>query len=393
MSIVRTYKQLTFPIFIPTLFFSISMEASLVLIPLYVLKLGYGPAIAALVVSVRGMGMLLTDIPVGFLISRSGDKAGMGVGTAGNALSLLFFAVFSNPILFCIGSIISGSALSAWLVARLSFVGEACPYHERGRILAFMASLQRIGGIVGPLIGGWVASSHGYPVAFTVVAVVACCSVLGILLFCRKSINSKNLILPGTDLLSVLGTNKKAFLTSGVGVIGLLSLRGIKPMIIPLFGNGFGLSPVEIGGIVSLTMIIDFLMFIPAGLMMDRFGRKMAAIPATLAMAVGLVVLSLSSSLIGFTCGTFLMALGSGLATGVPMAISADLAPPEGKGQFLGVWRFVSDIGFSGAPILFTALISILSISTSSILISVLSSGCAYIMWRFSPESMNNSRI
>ncbi len=53
---------------------AVSQEALTILLPLYMLEIGASPAFAALVVGLRGVGILLFDVPAGMLVARFGDK-------------------------------------------------------------------------------------------------------------------------------------------------------------------------------------------------------------------------------------------------------------------------------------------------------------------------------
>ena len=87
------YRRLLLPIYIPTLLSSISLQALLVLLPLSVLETGAGAPAAALLIGLRGVGMLLFDLPVGLLLARLGDKPILLCGLIAMALSTALFAM------------------------------------------------------------------------------------------------------------------------------------------------------------------------------------------------------------------------------------------------------------------------------------------------------------
>ncbi len=388
MSIRQTFRQLLLPIFLPTMLSFISLRTSLVLLPLYVIHEGYGATLAGLIISLRGIGMLCADVPGGFLVTKLGDKWVMVIGHLLAGLALALFAAFDMRSMFIFSALLSGAAFAVMMLARLSYVGDKCEAHERGRVIATMASLQRIGGIVGPLGGGVIATWYGYEAALLLLALLSSLAALSVYLFCDADPNVDHDSSHGHAFIATLKDNRKIFLTSGAGAIGLMSLRGASPLLITLFGNFIGLSAAEIGFFASLTTVLEFIMFLPGGYIMDRWGRKCTLVPGTLFMAVSLLVLSLFSTFSGYIAGTFLMALGNGLATGVIMSIGSDLAPDEQRGQFLGVWRFVSDLGFTGGPLFVTGLMGFFSLGISSLILGGFSSGCALVMWFFAPESM-----
>jgi len=393
MALSATYRSLLWPIFIPTFLYFFSTRAALILLPLYVLKQGGSPALAALVISLRGVGMLCADVPAGFITARLGDKGGMLLGALCGALSLLVIALLPVTAVFVCGALLSGISFAQWMVARLSYISDHCPAQLRGRAIAFTASLQRCSGIAGPAIAGFVATRYGFVSALLLLVAAFVAAALVGQLCCQNSperIPVHSGQSHGAALLAVIRDNLSLFLTSGIGAIGLMSLRGAGPMLLPLFGAALGLRAEQIGLVASLTTVLEFVMFIPAGFVMDRWGRKYTLIPGTFIMAASLVVFALSQGLTGYVGGSLLMACGNGLATGVIMAIGTDLAPEQGRGQFLGSWRFVSDIGFTGGPLLITVLMGIFSLGFSSMALGMTASCFAMVMALRAPESLRS---
>ena len=67
------YDRLLLPVYLPSFMMAIAQEALTILLPLYVLELGGTPAFAALIAGLRGVGVLLFDVPAGMLVARFGD--------------------------------------------------------------------------------------------------------------------------------------------------------------------------------------------------------------------------------------------------------------------------------------------------------------------------------
>ena len=74
MQLPSPYDRLLMPVYLPSLIMATSQMALLILLPLYVLDLGYGPVLASVVMGFRGIGLLLFDVPAGALAARFGDK-------------------------------------------------------------------------------------------------------------------------------------------------------------------------------------------------------------------------------------------------------------------------------------------------------------------------------
>jgi MFS family permease len=155
------YDRLLLPVYVPSLLMAVNQEALTILLPLHVVALGASPAFAAVIVGLRGVGVLLFDVPAGMLVARFGDKP---VLLGGLALLLFGFAtlgVTANPWAVGAAALALGSGHAAWMLGRQSYLADVCATHELGRAIAAMAGLQRGGALLGPVLGGVIASAAG----------------------------------------------------------------------------------------------------------------------------------------------------------------------------------------------------------------------------------------
>jgi MFS family permease len=145
-------------------------------------------------------------------------------------------------------------------------------------------------------------------------------------------------------------------------------IRRGRGTIIPLYGaDVLGLDVETIGFIVSIAAAIDMSLFLPTGWIMDRLGRKAAVVPAFAIMGLGMVGVALAGDTTGLIIAAILMGVGNGLSSGSMMTLGADLAPKEGRGEFLGVWRFIGDIGATGGPLVVGNVAEMFSLSMAAL--------------------------
>jgi MFS family permease len=88
------YDRLVLPVYLPSLLMAVSLEAMTILLPLYILDLGQSAAFAVLIAGLRGVGVLLFDVPAGMLVARFGDKPVLlgGLGLILFGMLMLTFA-------------------------------------------------------------------------------------------------------------------------------------------------------------------------------------------------------------------------------------------------------------------------------------------------------------
>ena len=85
-----------------------------------------------------------------------------------------------------------------------------------------------------------------------------------------------------------------------------------------------------------------------------------------LVFVVGLILLPIADSFYGLLGAGLVLALANGLSTGIVMIIGMDMAPPEHRGQFLGVWRLLGDLGVVSGPLLAGLMVNIATLAAAS---------------------------
>ena len=366
------------PVFLPVLLESAGIAAIFPFIPLLALELGAGFAGAGAVFALQGLGGMLIAVPIGLACARFGEKrlqVCAGVALAGCCIGASL--VRATPVFgFLLLGI--GCCHGAWMLSRLAWMSRAASPQLRGRVLATIGGVTRIGSLIGPIIGGFIGDRFGLQAIFVMPVVLALsASLLTIRLmpsFSPQGITStagrKGGAIKG--LWRELRNGRRIFATAGTSMIALSVLRTSRRVIVPLWAVHIGLNVVEIGLVAGLTAGMEILMFLPAGIVMDRFGRRFSSAPATLLLAVGLVATPLTQSFASLLAVGLVGAIGNGLGSGINMTYGADLAPSGRSGQFLGLWRLISDIGSVLGPTIAGTAAAVLSLAGSALVVGVL---------------------
>ncbi|MBN1238697.1 MAG: MFS transporter [Gammaproteobacteria bacterium] len=361
MRLPSPYDRMLAPVYVPTLLMSLSQEALLILLPLYVLELGASPGIAALVVGLRGVGVLLFDVPAGMLVARFGDKPVL----IGGLVSILFgmFALALAPGVWAVApaALLLGAGYAAWMLGRQSYITQTCAPGEVGRAIAVMAGLQRVGAFAGPAAGGLIASALSYPAAFlggAISVLIAGACVLVFTQHVEPARSTGGSLLAGTG--RVLRAHGSTFATAGTAALALQLMRATRQLLVPLAGQSIGLDVASIGILYSMSAAVDMSLFYPVGVLVDRRGRKWSAVPCMVLFAAGLALLPFATDFAELLGAVLLLGLANGLGTGIVMILGSDFASASGRrGEFLGLWRLIGDAGMSGAPLLAGALLEV----------------------------------
>jgi MFS family permease len=388
-------SSLTLTVYLPTILFSIGQGAVIPVIPLFARELGSSIAAAALIVALRGIGQLVFDMPAGVAVSKWGDKGAMVAGTAMIGVVAVGASFSQTPLMLGVFVFFMGGGWAFWQIARLAYVSEVAPVASRGRALSMTGGMNRIGNFIGPVVGGFLAEFYGYESAFWAQALVGVLAAAMMFIVVREGSGADDFTGHGMGgrIVDTVVTHREIFLRAGPPIIALGLLRQARQVFLPLWGKEeLNLTDSEIGLIVGASFFIDAAIFYPVGMIMDSYGRKWAMIPCLLTMGIGLILLPLSTEFWGFMIIGGITGIGNGFGSGINMTLGADFAPAIGRGEFLGVWRLVSDVGQAGGPIVISGLTTVGGLALASVASGGIGLVGAAIMLFLVPETLRRHR-
>jgi MFS family permease len=390
MSTWEMYRSLMLSVYLPSFFMSLCQGSVLLIIPLFALDLGANAGIAALVFAVRGLGNMMVDVPAGYAASRLGDKHTMLIGVSIMAITGLLASQATSAMGLAIFAFLFGSAMATWLIARLTHISEAVPTYHRGKAISAMAGLQRFGNLIGPVVSGFVAVEFGFEYVFIAVGVIAAIAFFMVIFFVPENKKGHHENSPNIAKLipHILGSHYKVFATAGVAILFLTVLRAGRQLLIPLWGESLGLDASEIGLIMGGAAAIDMTLFPVAGYILDNFGRRYAAIACMSLLSLGLFLVPFTSGFTTLLLAAMLVGVGNGFGSGINMILGADFAPPKERGEFLGVWRLISDSGSFAGPIFMGYIANTFVLATALTVTSMLGLIGIFMMLFFVRETL-----
>ncbi|MEC8834143.1 MAG: MFS transporter [Pseudomonadota bacterium] len=382
-------RGLIFPVYLPSALYAIAQNAIQILLPLYALKLGGGLAMAAAMVGMRGIGTMLADVPSGLIVARFGDKAVMVVGLLVLIIMALGCAFTQTAWLVGLTALGFGAGAGMFLLARLTFITDTVQQTQRGRVISVMAGLHRAGALLGPLVGGFSAELIGYEPVFMGAAVLFAVCLVTVMIFSKGSQRSEEnrTTVPIRQIIRAQG---HTFVTAGIVMVTLSFLRHGRVLMIPLVGVSLGLGESEIGIAFSLSSLVDMLMFLPAGLILDHAGRKYALAPSLFFLGAAIVLLPLATGFVHFCAIAMLAGLGNGFGTGIFMTLGGDFSPPCGRSEFLGIWRLVGDAGGAMGPFVMGTIAGATTLAVAGAWTGGLAVIGLIILFRYVPETLHH---
>ncbi|MGC5166950.1 MFS transporter [Luteimicrobium sp. DT211] len=378
----------------PSILFGLAEGAMLPVVPLTAVDRGASLALASLVVSMLGIGSILSNIPAGILTTRVGERwamvAAAGISVVGLGLCLLEAGLWP----FAAGVLLVGAASSVFNLARQSYLTEAVPIHLRARAMSTLGGSMRVGVFVGPFLGAAAMHVMGKPGGYVValVAVVAA----GALAYRVPELEApalRHAASPGSAAAPAQPTTRgmlrdhwRTFATLGSGVFLLSAVRASRQVVIPLWAAHIGLAPTTASIVYGIAGAVDMLVFYPAGKVMDRRGREWVAVPSMLIMASAMVAIPLTHAVGTFTAASMVLGFGNGIGAGIVMTLGADTSPSVGRPTYLGIWRELADGGAGVGPLLLSAITAVASLAAGVVVAGALGYAAALALWRWIPR-------
>lgn len=369
-------RELILAVYTPTALLAFAQGLLLATLPLYAANFDVSYTVISLAVSAAAIGSLATDLPAGFVLHRVGLRNAMIVGTAMVSLSTLILGLPERIGILIVLRLLAGVGTTLWGLSRHAYIAQAVPRETRGRSIATFGGINRIGAFGGPVVGGIIGSRISLEASFVIAGLMGLLALAAAIRFIPAELQleaapSHSKQTRWQVARAAVRTHHRDLLAAGTAQMFAQMIRQGRQLLIPLLGaTELGLDAAQIGLAMTVSAVFDMSMFVPAGFLMDRFGRKAAAVPSFAIMAIGVAMLPLVSTFTGLVLASALIGFGNGLGSGTMMTLGADLAPPGATGEFLGIWRLIGDLGQVAGPMAVGVLASLFGLHGSAIVLA-----------------------
>ena len=323
-------RSVAFSVFGPTVVSSTGYGAVAPILALRARELGADVSTAAFVVALASLGMLVLSLPAGAMVARIGERRALVLAGVLAAAAMLLAALSTSVVILAVAVGVMGMAWTVFLMARQGFVIDAVPLSHRARALSTLGGMGRVGLAVGPLAGEGVIHVLGLAAVFAMAAT----------LFLTSSAMAWVMPDLGADhraeqqqsghlgVWSVLVAHRHTLLTLGAAVVVIGGPLGAQRSLAAL-GRAHRVGAATTSLVFALAGAVDVLFFFPGGWLMDHRGRAVVAVPVVLTVAIGVLVLPLTSGAWGFAAVVLFIAVGNGLGSGVVMTLGAARRPVQ----------------------------------------------------------------
>ncbi|WP_431970644.1 MFS transporter [Nocardia sp. bgisy134] len=374
-------RSLTWSVFVPMGLYGTGAGAAAPMYALRALDLGASVGLAGVIVALGGLGMVLTDLPAGRIVARIGERGAIGLGSLLGLVGILAAILAPNLGVLAAGMLLNGAAGAVWGLARQTYIVAVVPPADRGRALSTLAGAHRLGFFCGPFLGAGLVHGMGPNGALWLQCVTTV--LAGFAMVAIRDIDDA--ASGGHTLRSVVVENRRLLGTLGSAALLTGAARASRQALLPLWAAHIGLSPTATSLIFGVSGAVDVLMSYPAGVWLDRRGRRATGVPSMICFAAGYAVLPWTGTAVTMGLAAVLLGLANGISNGLIMTVGADVAPEDRRAEFLGAWRLTHDVGMFAGPIAVGVISSVAVLGAAAFALAVSAAAGAVAMYRWFP--------
>ena len=339
-----------------------TMMVTVPLLPRFVTELGGSVLTVGLALGAYAGARLITNVPAGMLSERIGRRPVIIAGALGAGIFGSLSATAETVPVFMAYRFMLGLFSAMAITISAAAITDVTTVENRGRTLSLVSGAHLLMGIAAPGLGGIVGEFVGIRVPFYASGVPAI--LVGIWALVRlPETHSARAAGPreasgGRARLSwadtrVLLANPNFLLICLIGFAQFFTRIGVGHALVPIFADQVvGIGPAQLGVFFSIAAVLHGVMVYPAGVISDRFGRKVLIVPGGLLAAASLVFYPFAGTFATFAFAFIAVHTAAGFSGGAPNAYVGDATPPGMRGLGFGIYRTFGDLAGLIAPLL-----------------------------------------
>lgn len=126
--------------------------------------------------------------------------------------------------------------------------------------------------------------------------------------------------------------------------------QGVVSPVIPLYAKDFGVSAAAVGLTLTVFALARLIVNVPAGIIADRYGRRILLVGGPIITSVGMIGSGLSDSIGELLVWRFLAGAGSAFYMSGAMIYLIDIATPEQRTRYVAINQWALTVGFALGP-------------------------------------------
>jgi MFS family permease len=367
---------------------------------LYARSFGVTQSAIGLAIAVYGLARFLVAVPAGRLADRLGRRSTLAIGGLVSALGNVLCALAPTYPTFVGARFVAGAGAALVLTTGLIVLADISTPGNRGRMMSVYQGVFIFAVGIGPFPGGLLATHWGLAAPVLAYAATSLLAA-GVAWLAIPETRPVHLIdrregaeVPFHTQLRLLTIRQGFLLVSLIAFVNAVARTGALFNIIPILARDrLGLDPGRIGFGLALASVVGLALAYPAGVLVDRYGRKIVIVPATIMSGASLLLFLFASTYAWFLVACAAWSVAMGISGAAPAAYAADTAPGGMNAAALSTYRMLADLGYVVGPIALGLAADLAGADAALGVAALLLTVVALLFARFAPETYRGTRF
>lgn len=297
---------------------------------------------------------LVGQLVGGSLTDQFGRKKLMAFSLGANALVLIGFGLADSYLFGIIVASLAGFIGALFQPARDAMIADLVEPGKRSQAYGLIRVVANLGIAIGPAIGGFLAA-QSYMITFLGNASTAFVFCLITIFFMRETKPpavpaNRNELAPSGNLFTVLRDYRFIIFCGAIALCTILA--GQMMAVLPVYmKDQFGLGETFYGWVMTTNAGMVVLLQLPITRMTQRVPRLYLTAAGAMLYALGVFSVGFGSAFPHFIAAMVVYTFGEMILVPTSTAVTADLAPAEMRGRYMGILGLTWNIGFGIGPI------------------------------------------
>jgi len=367
---------------------------------LYARSFGVAQSAIGLAIAVYGLARFLVAVPAGRLADSLGRRTTLAVGGLVSSLGNVLCALAPTYPAFVGARFVAGAGAALVLTTGLIVLADISTPANRGRMMSVYQGVFIFAVGIGPFPGGLLATHWGLAAPFLAYAATSLvASTVAWLAIpetrpARPAGEAEAAEISFRAQLRLLTAHPGFLLVSLIAFVNAVARTGALFNIIPILARDrLALDPDRIGFGLALASVVGLALAYPAGVLVDRYGRKIIIVPATVLSGISLLLFLLAPTYGWFLVACAAWSVAMGISGAAPAAYAADTAPAGMNAAALGTYRMLSDLGYVVGPIALGLAADLAGANAALAATAVMLTAVALLFARLAPETYRVARF
>lgn len=326
-------------------------------------SLGANPFMVGMIVALSTVTGIFLKLPMGLLSDVVNRQRLMIGGVLAFALPPFFYPIISDLSTLGALRLFHGLATAMFTPLALAMVAEWF-VQRRGEAFGWYTSAAQGGGLLGPMIGGFIVYQFGFTPVFLLAGVFGLLAVVFFLMipstppaYVVQKHSFVTLWPEMRDGLRRVCQSPPILMTSLVEAAKMVG-NGTLMAFLPLYGLLIGLNAAEIGLLFGVQALTSFVSKPFMGRVSDRGSRKTLIVSGLCLCGLMVMVIPHLQAFVVLLVVAGAFGFGEAVVTSSTTALVADFSQGKGFGAGMGLRGTIMDIGHAGGPLLAGLLIN-----------------------------------